>query len=263
MNDFSLYFTTGWEHIITFEALDHILFIVALSAIYLLKDWKQVLILITAFTIGHTITLALSSLQLVTVSIDWVEFLVPVTIVLTALSNLFIKNFSPRNIRINYFLALFFGLIHGMAFAETLRFMLASDQSFAFSLFSFSLGLELGQILVVMLILLLAHIFVTMLKVSRREWVIFLSAVAMALAIEMAADRRPWKKEETETGELPANFENGLTYRVFSKRNLFSTLNLDNAHEERFNDGVGCLYKYSSIGPKHAKQSGLKPWKQV
>lgn len=214
MNDFSLYFTTGWEHIITFEALDHILFIVSLAAIYLLKDWKHVLILITAFTIGHTITLALSSLQLITVPVDWVEFLVPVTIVLTAFSNLFIKNFSPRSIRINYFLALFFGLIHGMAFAETLRFMLASDQSFALSLFSFSLGLELGQVLVVILILVIAHFFVTLLKIPRREWVIFLSAIAIALAVEMAIERRPWKNRNEEAENSMPDLRNNLTSRL-------------------------------------------------
>lgn len=214
MNDFSLYFTTGWEHIITFEALDHILFIVSLAAIYLLKDWKQVLILITAFTIGHTTTLALSSLQLITVPVDWVEFLVPVTIVLTAFSNLFIKNFSPRSIRINYFLALFFGLIHGMAFAETLRFMLASDQSFALSLFSFSLGLELGQVLIVILILVIAHFFVTLLKIPRREWVIFLSAIAIALAVEMAIERRPWKNRNEEAENSMPDLRNNLTSRL-------------------------------------------------
>jgi len=191
MNDFGFYFSIGWEHIITTEALDHILFIVALSAIYLLRDWKQVLILVTAFTVGHSITLALSSLRVIDVSIEWVEFLVPCTIVLTAIANLFQKSFTPRAIRLNYFLALFFGLIHGMAFATTLRMILAEDQSFAFSMFSFSLGLELGQILVVLLILLLAHVFVGRWGISRREWVLFLSAAVMALALQMAIERWP------------------------------------------------------------------------
>lgn len=109
MSDFGFYFGTGWGHIITTEALDHILFIVALAAIYTLRDWKQVLILVTAFTIGHSITLALSSLNVIRVPIDWVEFLVPVTIVLTGIANLFVKNFSPKSIRVNYFLALFLG----------------------------------------------------------------------------------------------------------------------------------------------------------
>ncbi|MDB5208523.1 MAG: HupE / UreJ protein [Flavisolibacter sp.] len=95
MNDFTFYFKIGWEHIITIEALDHILFIAALAAIYMLKDWKQVLILITAFTIGHTITLILSTKELVEVKESLIEFLIPCTIVITAISNHFQKSFTP------------------------------------------------------------------------------------------------------------------------------------------------------------------------
>lgn len=189
MSDFELFFITGWQHIITIEALDHILFIACLAAIYMLKDWKPVLILVTAFTLGHTITLVLSSLNIIQVPVKLVEFLVPCTIIFTAASNLFVKNFTPKAIRINYLLALFFGLIHGMAFAETLRMMLATDQSFALSMFSFSLGLELGQILIVFGVLLLAQLFVGIMKVNRRDWVLFISAAVMALAVEMAVQR--------------------------------------------------------------------------
>ncbi len=198
MSDFGFYFKLGWEHIITIEALDHIFFIAALAAIYMLKDWKQVLILVTAFTIGHTITLALSSLDMVHVSSDWVEFLVPCTIVFTAVSNLFQKTFTPKSIRINYFLALFFGLIHGMAFANTLRMLIASDQSFAWAMFSFSVGLELGQVLIVFLILVLAQLLVGYIRIARRDWVIFLSAGVMALAMQMALERWPAEQSVPE-----------------------------------------------------------------
>jgi hypothetical protein len=200
MSDFGFYFRIGWEHIITIEALDHIFFIAALAAIYMLKDWKQVLILVTAFTIGHTITLALSSLNMVEVSSDWVEFLVPCTIVFTALSNLFQKTFTPKAIRINYFLALFFGLIHGLAFANTLRMLIAEDQSFAWSMFSFSVGLELGQVLIVFLILLLAQLLVEILNIARRDWVLFLSAGVMALALQMAIERWPAEQNSHHSG---------------------------------------------------------------
>ncbi|HEV7621636.1 MAG TPA: HupE/UreJ family protein, partial [Flavisolibacter sp.] len=138
MNDFSFYFKIGWQHIVNKEALDHIFFIAALAAIYMLKDWRQVLILVTAFTIGHTITLALSTLRIIEIPSSYVEFLIPCTIVFTAISNLFQKNFTHKSVRINYFLALFFGLIHGLAFANTLRMIIAQDQSFALSMFSFS-----------------------------------------------------------------------------------------------------------------------------
>ena len=133
MSDFNFYFGLGWEHIMSWDALDHLLFIAALAAIYLLKDWKQVLILVTAFTLGHSLTLALSVMDVFRFPSNWVEFLIACTIVVTAISNLFQKKFTPKSIRINYFLALFFGLIHGMGFANTIRFMLANDQSFGWS----------------------------------------------------------------------------------------------------------------------------------
>lgn len=192
MSDFSFYFRLGWEHIISIEALDHQLFILALAAIYLLKDWKQVLILVTAFTIGHSITLALSVLDIIRFSSKWVEFLIPCTIVFTALANLFQKNFSPKSVRINYFLASFFGLIHGMGFANTIRFMLAKDQSIGWGLFGFNVGLEVGQIAVVVSILLVASILISLFKVNRREWVIFASAGVLGISLKMALERIPF-----------------------------------------------------------------------
>jgi len=185
MQDLGFYFKIGWEHIISADALDHQLFIAVLAAIYLLKDWKQVLILVTAFTIGHSLTLALSVMNIISVSSKWVEFLIPLTIVITAISNLFQKEFSHRSIRINYFLALFFGLIHGLGFANTIRFMLADDQSLGWGLFGFNVGLEVGQIIVVAVILLLSYLIVTVFKANRREWVIFLSAAVFSLALKI------------------------------------------------------------------------------
>ena len=191
MGDFKFYFGLGWEHIMSWAALDHLLFIAALAAIYLLKDWKQVLILVTAFTIGHSLTLALSVLDVIRFNSKWVEFLIPCTIVITAISNLFQKKFTASSIRVNYFLALFFGLIHGMGFANTIRFILAEDQSIGMGLFGFNVGLEAGQIVVVTILLLTAHIIVNMLKVNRRDWVIFLSAGVFSLALKIALERLP------------------------------------------------------------------------
>jgi hypothetical protein len=193
MQDFSFYFPWGWEHIVSWDALDHQLFIAALSAIYLLKDWKQVLILITAFTIGHSLTLALSVYNVIRFDSKWVEFLIPCTIVITAISNLFQKKFTPKSIRINYFLALFFGLIHGMGFANTIRITLASGQGIGWGLFGFNLGLEAGQIVIVIILLVLAKIIQDLFKVNRREWVIFLSAAVFSLALKMAIERIPFK----------------------------------------------------------------------
>ena len=191
MQDFGFYFGLGWEHIISADALDHQLFIIALAALYLWKDWKQVLILVTAFTIGHSLTLALSVFDLIRFDTGWVEFLIPCTIVITALSNLFQKKFTARSTRINYALALVFGLVHGMGFANSIRFILADDQNLGWSLLAFNLGLEAGQIVAVILLLILAHLFVTLMKVNRRDWVIFLSASVFGLALKMSLDRIP------------------------------------------------------------------------
>jgi hypothetical protein len=191
MSDFGFYFSLGWEHIISWSALDHQLFILSLAAIYLIKDWKQVLVLVTAFTIGHSLTLALTIFNIIRFPGNWIEFLIPCTIVVTAISNLFQKNFTPRSIRINYFLALFFGLIHGMGFANKLRYILAADQSIGWSLFGFNAGIEAAQIILVLIILLISFLLVDKLGVNRREWVIFVSAGAFALALKMAVERIP------------------------------------------------------------------------
>jgi hypothetical protein len=219
MSDFKFYFSIGWEHIINIEALDHIFFIMALAAIYMLGNWKQVLVLVTAFTIGHTITLILSTKQWIEVDSNLVEFLIPCTIVITALSNLFQRSFTPKSIQINYFLALFFGLIHGLAFANTLRMIIAGDQSFALSMFSFSVGLELGQILIVTIILLLSHAFIVWGKIDRRHWVIFISAAVFALALEMAIQRWPkpsrFHSRAGTGGKEPANIQSNLRGHLY------------------------------------------------
>jgi HupE / UreJ protein len=191
MSDIAFYFTTGWHHIISWGALDHILFIIALAAIYLTENWKQVLVLITAFTIGHSLTLALSVYDLIRLDEHWVEFLIPFTILATGVFNFMVKNFKPTSLRMNYFLALFFGLIHGMGFANTIRFMLARNQNIAAPLLSFNIGLEVGQIVVVAIILLLSFILVNKLKLNRTWWVWGLSTLAIIISVNMMVDRWP------------------------------------------------------------------------
>jgi hypothetical protein len=192
MSDFGFYFKLGWEHIISIGALDHQLFILALAAIYMMKEWKQVLILVTAFTIGHSVTLFLSVKEIITIDSKWVEFLIPCTIIFTAITNLFLKKFTPKTIRINYFLALFFGLIHGLGFANTIRIALASDQSLGWGLFGFNIGLEAGQIIVVMIILVISFLVLNVFKANRREWVIFASGCAFSVALNTAIVRWPF-----------------------------------------------------------------------
>jgi len=196
LNSFSLYFLTGWQHIVSTEALDHILFITALAAVYLLQDWKKVLILVTAFTIGHSLTLALSVYDVVRFSEKWVEFLIPCTIAITSLFNLRWKKNTGRQVQLNYFFALFFGLIHGMGFANTIRFMLSKDESIAWPLLSFNIGLEAGQIFIVSIILALSYLLVNVIKVQRTWWILSLSFICLAIAVNMIIDRWPGKSNE-------------------------------------------------------------------
>ena len=191
MQDLGFYFKLGWDHIIALDALDHLLFVLALSAIYLVGNWKQVLVLITAFTIGHSLTLALSVYEVVSIADKWVEFLIPGTIIVTALFNLLEKNYKPRSLRLNYFLALFFGLIHGLGFANYIRFMISKNDSMGWSLFGFNVGLEVGQIVVVAGILLLSFMLVNKAGFKRKWWVWGLSIIALSIAFKMAWDRFP------------------------------------------------------------------------
>jgi HupE / UreJ protein len=191
MNDLAFYFKEGWGHIISLDALDHQLFIVALAAIYVFKDWKKVLVLITAFTIGHSITLALSVFELIRVNDKWVEFLIPCTIVITAATNFFQVNKTQTTVQLNYFFALFFGLIHGLGFANTIRFMLAKDQTIGWSLFGFNIGLELGQLAIVSIILIWSYLIISKLKIKHAYWIYLLSAVTFTWAVKFALERLP------------------------------------------------------------------------
>ncbi len=191
MTDFSFYFAEGWKHIISADALDHQLFILALAVVYTFKDWKKVLVLVTAFTIGHSLTLALSVLDIIRVSSAWVEFLIPVTIALTALWNL-VNGKPVKNVNTNYFLALFFGLVHGLGFANSIRMMLASDQSLGWGLLGFNTGLEAGQIVVVLLILFLGKLLIDGARLPQRIYIFVVSLAVFALAAKMTIERIPW-----------------------------------------------------------------------
>ena len=191
MQDFLFYLQLGWEHIISKDALDHQLFILALIAIFSFRDWKKVLILVTAFTIGHSLTLVLSALDVFRFPSDWVEFLIPCTIVFTALDNIIFSKNEKKLIQLNYYLALLFGLIHGMAFANSVRMMLASEQDITLPLFGFNVGLELGQIIVVAIALFIHYIFSEVLKLSNKIWIYIISVPIFIFALKMALERIP------------------------------------------------------------------------
>ncbi|MDR2121947.1 MAG: HupE/UreJ family protein [Flavobacteriaceae bacterium] len=188
MQDFFFYLKLGWEHIISLDALDHQLFILALISAYSFKDTKKLLFLVTAFTIGHCITLVLSSFNIIRISSKWVEFLIPCTIVITAMDNILFKGKH----RYNYYFALFFGLIHGMGFANTARMMIAREQSITLPLLGFNIGLEIGQIVVVFIILSIYFFLSKLSKLSQRDWLLITSSAAGALSLQMALERQPF-----------------------------------------------------------------------
>lgn len=192
MPDFLMYFKLGWEHIISLDALDHQLFVMVLIAAFSFRDLKKILILITAFTVGHSLTLALSVLDLIRIPSNWVEFLIPVTILLTALESLTKRKHPESTLKVNYLLALFFGLVHGLGFANTVRMMLAKEQSIAVPLLAFNIGLEIGQILVVLIFVALGYIAQTILKMPKKDWVTIISSGILALALQMCLERLPF-----------------------------------------------------------------------
>lgn len=201
MQDFKLYFGIGTGHILTWEAMDHILFVAALCLRYLIRDWKKVVILVTAFTIGHSITLALSALGLVHFATRWIEFLIPLTIVATAINNLLQRTGQvehPSRLPLIYFFALFFGLIHGLAFANSLLSLVGKDE-LLIPLLSFNLGIEAAQLLIVAIILAISFIFVQLLKIRRIWWVRGVSALVLLASLKMAYDRWPAKNKITKT----------------------------------------------------------------
>jgi len=190
MNDVFIFAHLGFRHIIDLNGSDHMLFILALVIRYLGSDWKKILILVTAFTIGHSITLALSTLNWIYFPMPLIELLIPLTILLTGISNFMVKDFSfSSKYHIIYYLALFFGLIHGLGFSNYLKSLLGKEESILLPLFSFNLGLELGQLLIVGCILVFSFIFINYLKINRKSYIRIGSIITIALSMIMIIDR--------------------------------------------------------------------------
>lgn len=194
MSEFRLYFELGLEHILDTLGYDHILFIIALCSLYLVRDWKKVLILVTAFTIGHSITLALATTGIIKFDNDLVEFLIPVTIFLTAISNLFARTDRSKGSKVqtNYILAIFFGLIHGMGFSNYLRSLLGNDKSIFTQLFAFNIGIELGQIIVVVGFMVISFILVDIFQLKRRDWKLIVSSAVAGISMTMILEAVYW-----------------------------------------------------------------------
>lgn len=183
MSQFQVYLQLGFEHILDMQGYDHILFIVALCAVYRANQWRQVLILVTAFTLGHSLTLALAALKIVSFQPKIIEFLIPLTILFTAIYHVLQKENSRKNIKINYLFALFFGLIHGLGFSNYFRALLGQEESIVQPLLAFNIGVELGQIIIVVIVMLIAYIAMSILRVRQRDWVLFVSGAAAGISL--------------------------------------------------------------------------------
>jgi len=194
MSAFELYLRLGIDHIMDLKGYDHILFIITLCSVYKLSEWKRVLILITAFTLGHSVTLALATLNLVSVSTGLIEFLIPLTIFLTALFNAINKGVNVNKLlhTIKFIAALFFGLIHGLGFSNYLRSLLGQESSIWKPLLSFNIGIEIGQVIIVAIIMCITWLVVSIFKAPRREWNLLLSGVGLGIALILMIERLPW-----------------------------------------------------------------------
>ena len=194
MSQFSVYLELGIQHILDLRGFDHILFIVALCILFTWREWKKVLTLITAFTIGHSVTLALSALDIVQVNAALIEFLIPLTILITALTNIFRRSggFGTSKIQLNYFYAAFFGLIHGLGFSNYLKSILGRGSNIVVQLLAFNLGIEVGQVIIVAAVLLIAGLLIGFAGVNRREWSLTLSAAIAGMAFMLVLENKYW-----------------------------------------------------------------------
>ncbi len=193
MSNFQIYFELGFKHIANLGALDHILFMVALALRYQFTDWKKLFILVTAFTIGHCITLALAVFNVLHLPKNWIEFFIAITIIATAISNLFVKKFNYKGkFPPIYFFALFFGLIHGLGFASEFVAIEGNGFSAALNLLYANVGIEAAQLLVVLFTLIISFICLNIIKLNRREYLLFISGAIFGIAIEMALTRLPF-----------------------------------------------------------------------
>ena len=192
-----MYINLGFQHISDLAGYDHILFLLALCAIYSIDQWRRLFILVTAFTVGHSITLALSSFGWVVIPSHIIEFLIPVTILITAIRNVAVPasdqlTDDQSNMTGHYLVALCFGFIHGMGFSNYFRALMMDSSSITIPLLGFNLGIEIGQLLVVSIIVIVASLVVKFAQVKHRDWNLFISGAAAGISIVLMNETAFW-----------------------------------------------------------------------
>lgn len=191
-DQFLFYFKQGLFHVLDWSAYDHILFLVALVVVFTLKDWKKTLWLITFFTIGHTLTLALAAYNLIYVKENIVEFAIVVTIFITALSNLIFQKKNTGNLNLNIVFALVFGLIHGLGFSSYFKILVGREADKVLPLISFASGVEVSQAILVIVLLGLSFVGLNIFRISKRDWITIISALILGITIPILYSRKFW-----------------------------------------------------------------------
>ncbi|TGD57701.1 HupE/UreJ family protein [Flavobacterium humi] len=197
MSEFWLYFNIGLKHVLNINAYDHVLFLIALTVPYAFKDWKRLLLLVSLFTVGHTLALLLSVYGVVMIKVSLVEFIIPITILIVALFNLFTagKNNKNESISLIAIVTLFFGIVHGLGFSNYFKTILpgnASDKLLPLS--EFALGIETAQIIVVFVVLILSYIVQTVFRFSKRDWTLVMSAFIIGVVVPMIIQSPIWNR---------------------------------------------------------------------
>lgn len=195
MSEFWIYFQIGLKHVLDIHAYDHVLFLVALAIPFTFKDWKRIVLLVTLFTIGHTMALLLSVFGIIAIKVNVVELLIPITILITAVFNLFTAGKSSKKESINliFFITLFFGIIHGLGFSNYFKSILGGDvNSKILPLSEFALGIEAAQIVVVFVVLILSYIVQTVFRFSKRDWTLVMSAFIIGVLIPLIIQSEIW-----------------------------------------------------------------------
>ncbi|GAA3645097.1 HupE/UreJ family protein [Flavivirga jejuensis] len=177
----------GINHVLDINAYDHVLFLIVLTVPYMFKDWKRILLLVSMFTLGHTLSLVLAAYSVVRINAQIVEFLIPITILIVAFFNVFTsgKGAQKEKVGVLFLSTLFFGLIHGLGFAREFKMLLGDSDSKLILLLEFALGIELAQIIIVFLVLFLGYIVQTIFRFSKRDWIMVVSAIVVGLVIPM------------------------------------------------------------------------------
>lgn len=196
MSEFWIYLQLGLRHVLDLKGYDHMLFLAALMVPYTFKDWKKILLLVSVFTLGHTLALLLSVYKILIIKPEIVEFLIPVTILITALYGLFTagKPAKMDSAGATVLITVFFGIIHGLGFSNYFNAILGgAPGDKLLPLLEFALGIECAQIIVVLVVLVLAYIAQTFLRFSKRDWTLVTSAFVIGVVLPMIAASEIWK----------------------------------------------------------------------